>query len=62
MLQIKKITLTPIITGVAPGAQYDPSIMLIYDDEECPTIKAAAITSLTVKLPVLVFEDEAVAV
>jgi hypothetical protein len=66
MLKIKKITLTPMITGVAPGATYNPTVDLLFDDENDPTIKVAAVraqlAAMTDRLPVVTFEREAVAV
>ncbi len=40
------------ITGVAPDATYDPDIELLYEDDDTPTVKRAAIEG-TVKLPVV---------
>lgn len=60
-LKIKKITLVPI-TGVAPGAQYDSTINLLFDDENEPTVKVATVNAqlaaMTERLPVVTFGDE----
>lgn len=47
------------ITGVAPGAVYDPTIEFAYEDSDTPTVKRAAVSPLaTLKVPVVTFERE----
>ena len=53
---VQELTHAPI-TGVAPGAMYDPTIEFFYDDDT-PTVKrAAASPAATVKMPVIVFAE-----